>query len=206
MKKSNLIILLVSFYVVVGMVSNIASCRMIDIHGWATDAGTLMFPLIFVLRDLIHKHSGSCVAKTAILACCIGNVFMFACFAIVAAAPPDMSVGAQTEFGQVLMPSGRIILGSIISLSIVELIDTVIYSRVAKRCGKGALAAASSNLVSIPLDSAVIAIIGFYGAVPFEAVVSIFITNVIVKFVMTGIFLPLTKKSKEQQCQKKTSC
>ena len=44
-------------YVVVGMLSNISSLRIINILGISMDAGTLLYPLTFTLRDLIHKKS-----------------------------------------------------------------------------------------------------------------------------------------------------
>lgn len=193
------IAILVAAYCAVSMVSNIASCRMLDIFGWVTDAGTLMFPLIFVIRDMIHKDAGADMAKASIAACVMANVFMFASFFIVAHAPADMSVGAQSEFGAVLLPSGRIILGSLLSIAVAEFVDTLIYDRVADRYGRGAVPSALSNAVSIPLDSLLISIVGFIGAVPLESVVSIFITNCIVKAVMTAIFLPATRARKAME-------
>lgn len=185
---------LIAAYCAVSMVANVCSCRILDVFGWGIDGGTFMFPLIFVIRDLIHKHSNFNTSGVAIAACAVCNIFMFASFAIVAFFPADISTGEQLEFGQVLLPSGRIILGSIISLAIVEFIDAVVYEKVSKKHGKGIITAFMSNLVSIPLDSAAIAVIGFYGDVPDDVVLSIFVINVIIKFAMTTACLPLAKK------------
>lgn len=186
---------LIVAYCAISMVANVCSCRILDVFGWGIDGGTFMFPLIFVIRDLIHKHSDFNNSLISIVACATCNIFMFVSFALVAFLPADMSTGAQTEFAQVLLPSGRIILGSIISLAIVEFIDAIVYERVSKKHGKGIVPAFFSNLVSIPLDSAAIALIGFYGEVPNEVVLSIFITNVIIKLVITTACLPFAKKS-----------
>lgn len=188
---------LVAAYCAVSMVSNIASCRMLDIMGWVTDAGTLMFPLIFVIRDMIHKEAGQGMAKASILACALSNVFMFVSFIVVANAPADMSVGPQTEFGAVLLPSVRIAIASILTILVAEFVDTLVYERVAERHGRGWVPAAVSNVFSIPLDSLLIAVVGFMGTVPADAVVSIFVTNCIVKAVMTGVFLPATRERKK---------
>ena len=43
-------------YVVIGMLSNISSLRIVEVLGISMDAGTLLYPLTFTLRDLIHKN------------------------------------------------------------------------------------------------------------------------------------------------------
>lgn len=194
---NKILMALIAAYCAVSMVANVCSCRILDVFGWGIDGGTFMFPLIFVIRDLIHKHSNFNTSGIAIAACAVCNVFMFASFAIVAFLPPDISTGEQLAFGQVLLPSGRIILGSIISLAIVEFIDAMVYEKVSQKHGKGIVPAFMSNLVSIPLDSAAIALIGFYGDVPNDVVLSIFAINVVIKFIMTTACLPLAKKRME---------
>ena len=67
-------------------------------------------------------------------------------------------------------------------------------ANVSHKHGKGIVPAFMSNLVSIPLDSAAIAVIGFYGDVPNEVVLSIFVINCVIKFAMTTACLPLAKK------------
>lgn len=195
---NKLLMSLICAYCAVSMVANVCACRILDIAGFALDGGSLMFPLIFVIRDLIHKNSDFNVSKVAIIACAICNAFMFACFAATAFLPADLATGEQVEFGQVLLPSGRIMLGSIITLLVVELIDAVVYERVSKKHGKGIVPAFMSNIVSIPLDSAIIAVVGFYGDIPNEAVFSIFVLNIVIKMVMTTACLPLARKRARQ--------
>ena len=196
---NKLLMALIAAYCAVSMVANVCSCRILDVAGLALDGGSFMFPLIFVIRDLIHKKSNLEVSKVTIIACAACNAFMFASFAATAFLPADPATGAQVEFGQVLLPSGRIMLGSIISLLIVELIDAFVYEKVSIKHGKGIVPAFVSNLVSIPLDSAIIAVIGFYGDIPNEAVLDIFVLNIIIKLVMTTACLPLAKKRRESK-------
>jgi len=106
-------------YVVIGMLSNISSLRIVQILGISMDAGTLLYPLTFTLRDLIHKKSDK---KTAIHIVYIGvvmNLLMFIVFFIVSKLPADMLVGDQKEFGQVLVASWRIIIASFKNFSII---------------------------------------------------------------------------------------
>ena len=45
-------------YVAAQMMADIASLRIITIAGYAVDAGTLIYPFTFTLRDLVHKIAG----------------------------------------------------------------------------------------------------------------------------------------------------
>lgn len=195
MKKSTLY--LVALYCAVGMVANITACRIVAPFGFSTDVGTLLFPFVFILKDVIQRTRGLEVTQSAIWASTLCNAFMFAAIAVTAFLPADMAVGPQTEFGSVLLPAGRIMVASIISLSIVNLVDAKVYEAVAKRHGRGAVAAAASNVVSIPLDSALVVLISWVGVLPMGSMVDMIIMNCIVKFVMTFVFLPVTRKRRE---------
>ncbi len=45
-------------YVAAQMMADIASLRIVLLGGFAVDAGTLVYPLTFTLRDLVHKVGG----------------------------------------------------------------------------------------------------------------------------------------------------
>lgn len=195
MKKETLY--LVAAYCAVGMVANITACRIVAPLGFSTDVGTLLFPFVFILKDMIQRKHGLEVTRSAIWSSTACNAFLFAAIALTAWLPADMAVGPQTEFGAVLLPAGRIMVASIISLSIVNLVDAYIYERVSKRFGRGAVAAGASNIVSIPLDSALVVLISWVGVLPVESMVDMILMNCVVKFVMTFVFLPLTRKRAE---------
>lgn len=191
------IVTLIAFYCAVGMVANITASRIVNIFGFATDVGTLLFPLIFVIRDLIHKKTNLEIVKSAIWTCTACNAFLFAAILVTAYLPPDAGAGAQTEFATALLPTARIIVASLVSLAFVELVDAFVYEKASKRFGKGAASAAISNVVSIPLDSFVVIAIAWVGVLPVETMASMFVMNCVVKFVMTFAFMPVVKKRKE---------
>lgn len=188
---------LVAAYCAIGMVANITACRIVAPLGFSTDVGTLLFPFVFIVKDMIQRRHGLDVTKTAIWASTACNAFLFAAIALTAYLPADMAVGPQSEFGQVLLPAGRIMVASIISLSIVNLVDARLYEAVAARHGRGALAAGASNIVSIPLDSALVVLISWVGVLPVESMVDMILMNCAVKFAMTFVFLPATRKRVE---------
>ncbi len=180
-------------YVAAQMLSDIASLRIIDIGGYAVDAGTLIYPFTFTLRDLVHKIGGVSAARTLIFLAAGINVFMALFFWVVARWPADQVTGPQLEFGQVLAPVWGIVVASIVAEVAAELIDTEAYRWWERRFGErhqwGRVLA--SNLVAIPVDSAIfVSLATAFGVFPADVAWSIFWLNVIIKGVVTLVSIP----------------
>ena len=60
------LVLVVGLYLACTLIANIASLRIVIFAGFSIDAGTLIYPLTFTLRDLIHKIGGTQTAKATI--------------------------------------------------------------------------------------------------------------------------------------------
>lgn len=179
-------------YVAAQMLADVASLRVVMFAGMSMDAGTLVYPLTFTLRDMVHKVAGVKATRVLILAAAGINVVMAGLFWLVSVMKPDMSVGLQAEFGRVLAPVWRITLASIVAEVVAEMIDTEAYriwvEKVTKRYQW--LRVLISNAFSIPIDSLIFVWIAFGGVLPKEVIWSIFVSNVIVKGVTTLISLP----------------
>lgn len=179
-------------YVAAQMLADVASLRVVMFAGMSMDAGTLVYPLTFTLRDMVHKVAGVKATRVLILAAAGINVVMAGLFWLVSVMKPDMSVGLQAEFGRVLAPVWRITLASIVAEVVAELIDTEVYQfwveKVTKRYQW--LRVLISNAFSIPIDSLIFVWIAFGGVLPKEVIWSIFLANVVVKGATTLISLP----------------
>ncbi len=193
-KRDHLTIaLLVSvLYVAAQMMSDIASLRIVMIAGYSIDAGTFIYPLTFTLRDMVHKVAGIKAARMLILAAAGINLLMALIFRVVALMPPDLSIGPQEEFGLVLSPIWRIVAASIIAEVISELIDTEGYrfwvEKVTKKYHWARVL--FSNLISIPVDSFLFSFLAFWGIFPAAVVISIFVSNMIIKGITTLVSIP----------------
>lgn len=186
------LMIVVSAYIAAQMMSDIASLRIVDVFGWAVDAGTLVYPFTFTIRDLIHKIAGKAAARTVIVAAAVINLFMAAVFWVVAELPADLVTGPQLEFGVVLAPVWRIVFASIAAEVLSEFIDTEAYQRWVDRFGArlqwGRVLA--SNAVSVPVDSAVFVTVAFIGVLPTEVIWEIFWVNVVFKGLVSIVSLP----------------
>ena len=175
------------------MLADIASLRIITIGGYAVDAGTLIYPFTFTLRDLVHKIGGKGAARTLIALAAVINIFMALFFALVARMPPDPFTGPQVEFGTVLAPVWGIVIASIVAEVVAELIDTEAYSAWVKRFGERLQwgRVLFSNSISIPVDSALfVGLATLFGVFPSEVAWSIFWVNVVLKGLVTLISIP----------------
>jgi hypothetical protein len=194
MNRSIRTLLIVSgAYVAAQMLADVASLRIIEIGGFAVDAGTLIYPFTFTLRDLVHKIAGKSAARTVIFLAAAINVFMAIFFWVVARLPADPITGPQLEFGEALSPVWGIVVASILAEVVAELIDTEVYQRWVSRFGErrqwGRVLA--SNAVAIPIDSAVfVGLATLLGVFPAEVAWSIFWVNVVFKGVVTVVSIP----------------
>ncbi|MEO0079439.1 MAG: queuosine precursor transporter [candidate division WOR-3 bacterium] len=179
-------------YIAAQILADITSLRIVVIAGFSVDAGTLIYPFTFTLRDLVHKTAGIRAARWLIIAAGVINLFMAGLFWLVARLPPDVHVGPQLEFGMVLSPVWRIVIASIFAEVASELVDGEIYQLWVNRVGRRRqwMRVLTSNSVSVPLDSALFCSLAFIGRMPILTVVSIFWANIIAKGITTLISLP----------------
>jgi len=193
-------IVLVSIYIAAQLLSDIASLKIALIAGFSIDAGTLIYPLTFTIRDLVHKRLGIQAARTVIVLAAGINLFMALFFQLAAWLPQDPAWGLGKEFAAILGPVWRIVIASIAAEVISEFIDTEIYhiwqSRITRRYQW--MRVLSSNAVSVPVDSLIFCWGAFGFTLPHDVVWSIVAANIIVKGLVTLVSLPSIYLVKEK--------
>jgi uncharacterized integral membrane protein (TIGR00697 family) len=182
----------IAAYIAAQMLADMLSLKIARVAGFSVDAGTLVYPFTFTLRDLVHKLLGRTAARTVIVAAAAINLVMAGLFALAAVLPADPEWPLQQEFAAVLTPVWRIVIASILAEVVSEWADTEIYhlwvTRVTRRFQWARVLV--SNSASLPLDSLVFCWGAFGGRLPAATVWSIFWANVIVKGLVTLVSLP----------------
>lgn len=196
-------IIIIGFYVAMQIFADVGSLRILRIASFSIDGGTLVYPITFTLRDLVHKQLGKRAARTLILLAAALNVVMALFFWLISVLPADTSVGAQVEFNTVLGPVWRIVFASIVAEVVAELIDTEAYhfytQRLKARWQWGRVL--FSNAFSVPIDSFTFCFLAFYGILPTNVVLSIVWSNILVKGGITLFSIPLIYSVKENQTE-----
>ena len=186
-KRLKIIIAAAAGYISLIIFSNLGSLRILNIAGLSVDGGALLYPFTFTMRDLLHKKTGAQITRFTIWLAAGINILLFAFVWMVGALPADPTVGAQAEYSLVLAPGLRLVAASVVAMTIAELIDTVVYSAVRRKYGtrKQWLRVILSNTISVPIDTAVFLLIAYTGLYDFSVLVGMFLSNLIIKYVVS---------------------
>lgn len=168
-------------------------------------AGVLLWPVVFVLTDIINEYYGrqgvrllsflaAGLISYAFVMFYLGIRLVPADFWIVTRQQygiPDMNTAFSVIFGQGLW----IITGSLVAFLIGQLVDVTVFHYFKKATGEKMiwLRATGSTLVSQFIDSFVVLLIAFYIGAGWELslVLAIGVVNYIYKFLMAIILTPL---------------
>lgn len=188
-----LAVIVVAAYIAAQMLSDIASLKIGVVGGLAVDMGTFIYPITFTLRDVVHKILGKNNTRILIITAGIINLFMSAYLLWTTKVPGDPFWGLNDEYAAILAPVWRIVIASIVAELISELLDTEIYhwfvTKITKRYQWARVLV--SNSVSVPIDNLIFAVGAFAYNLPWSVVWEIFLINLIVKYGITLVSLPL---------------
>jgi uncharacterized integral membrane protein (TIGR00697 family) len=171
-------------YVCTVLISNILSNQIINL-GFITDAGTLVFPLIFTIRDYMHIKDKEMTKKISNLTIVINIVFSLLVFIILKLEV----VGDNNLKG--INSTFLIVLASCIAFYISQKVDYAIFEKT-KSIFK-------SNLVSIFVDTILFSIVAFFQLNP-KIIISIFISNLVIKYIITILHILFLKGIKNDIC------
>ena len=185
-------VILSGLYLFFSLAGNIAATKVTYFGGLVMDAG-FIYSLTFTWRDLIHKQLGQKAAITTIWLSGAINLLAALYFQLVVMMPAQTdwaSAGGQTAWEFLFSLQMRIVLASILTALVAELIDTKVYQLWTKSGREGWpqwTRVFASNSISIPVDSLMFPIIAFAGVLGIEALQQMVWTNIIVKALVTAL-------------------
>lgn len=149
------------------LISNLAAVKLWDFFGVAVDGGIAVFPLTYILSDLIVEFYGKHIAKHIILAGFLVNLIAVSVFYLVIALPAYPGWTMQNAFSAVLGFAPRIIAGSLAAYICANLFNNYIFIKLKQ--SKGLFAdrfiarALGSSAFAHIVDSAIFETIAFLG-------------------------------------------
>ncbi|MFA9290589.1 MAG: queuosine precursor transporter [Solirubrobacteraceae bacterium] len=168
--------------------------------------GVLVWPIIFILTDIINDYYGFKAIKflTIISVIHIAIVFVLIFFAIKVSPDNDwwntsqkengilnMSIAFNAVFGQGL----NIIIASIIAFLIGQIIDAFVFKKIKQKTGNKFIwaRATTSTLISQFIDSIIVTIVAFYALsnMPLNKAIALAITAYFYKFIVALLSTPL---------------
>lgn len=154
------------------LISNLAAIKLWNFFDIAVDGGVILFPLTYIVGDLIVEFYGKKIAKNIIFAGFLVNIIAIFVFYIVIALPPYEGWNMQSAFSSVLGFTPRIILGSLIAYICSNLCNNYIFTKLKNSDGIFASSfiarAIGSSAFAHIIDSSIFEIIAFIGVLPFN--------------------------------------
>ncbi len=188
-------VVVIAAYVGAQMLANIASLKIGIMFTLAVDMGTFIYPITFTLRDVAHKILGKHAVRWLVIMAAVVNLCAALYMWWVTTVPSDLSWGLGAEWAQVFNPAllWRIVLASILAQVVSELVDTEVYHWWVMRVTRERqwTRVLVSNSVSVPVDNLIFAVGAFAWILPWSVVWQIFLFNLVLKFGITIISLPL---------------
>ncbi len=187
-------ILFVSFL----LVSNIAATKLIGVHVGAAflvfDGGAVLFPLTYVLGDVMSEVYGFARARRAILAGFAVSIIASLAFWLVQAAPPGPGYENQDAFAAVLGFVPRIVAASLGGYLVGQLLNSRVLVWIKERFGAERLwvRLIGSTVVGEAADTVIFCTIAFYGIVTGAAFANYVLTGYVYKVGLEVVLLPVT--------------
>ncbi len=184
------------------LISNLAAIKLWDFFGIAVDGGIVLFPLSYILGDLIIEFYGIRTSRNIIYAGFLVNIIAALVFYAVIALPPFPGWEMQEAYASVLGFSPRIILGSLCGFLASSLLNNYLFVKMKESnsvFGRSFIARAlGSSVFAHIVDSGVFETIAFFGVLPFPE----FMKQMIFAYLL-GLLLETVLSPVENIIQKK---
>jgi len=176
------------------LISNILATKIILIGPWAAPAGVLIFPIAYIINDVIVEVWGYKKARLIIWSGFAVNLLAAVFFTLAIVVPAAPFWQNQSAFSTILGSTPRIIIASLLAYLTGSFLNAFVMSKV-KVLMKGkdfSVRAILSTLVGETADSMIFITIAFVGNLPFNVLVGMIFTQACIKTVYEIVILPFT--------------
>jgi len=193
-KVSVLFLLTGVFFAACLLISNILASKIIMIGPWSAPAGVLIFPLAYIINDVIVEVWGYAKARLIIWAGFGVNLLAAFFFMLGIAMPSAPFYEGQEAFQSVLGSSVRIVIASLSAYVAGSFLNAFVMSKFKKMTeGRGfSIRAIVSTLAGEGADSFLFISIAFTGIFPFPVILGMILTQTLLKTIYEIMVLPVT--------------
>lgn len=193
-RHSNWFLLVAALFVTSLIVSNIIAVKVIDVAGMILPAAIIIFPISYILGDVLTEVYGFARARQVIWLGFLCN--LFAVIAIFAGGllPAAGFWPGQDAYDMILGAVPRILAASFVAYLVGEFVNAYVLARL-KVAMEGRhlwVRTIGSTLAGQLLDSAIFITIAFAGIMPVEILLGAIVTQWLVKSAYEALATPLT--------------
>lgn len=193
---SSTFLFIVVIFVSCILISNILASKIISIFGFSMTGGVLVFPITYILGDVITEVYGFKNSKKVIVYGFICNLLMVILFAIAMRLPYPEYWQNQEAFVAILSNTPRLLLASFIGYLLGGLSNAFIMEYIKNNSKIKYLwfRTILSTIIGEGLDTFVFLMIGFYGTMKTGNLMSMILFQSFAKILYEVILTPLTYK------------
>jgi uncharacterized integral membrane protein (TIGR00697 family) len=176
------------------LLSNIGAVKLIEFGPIITDGGAFLFPLVYIVGDVLSEVYGLKAARRAIFLAFALSILASLTFWAVQVAPSAQEWENQSAFESVLGFVPRIVLASVCGFLVGQLLNAYVLVKLKKRTAEKALwfRLIGSTVVGEFADTLTFCTIAFYGVITGGDFLNYVITGYLYKTLLEVLLLPIT--------------
>ena len=193
-RHSNWFLIIAALFVTSLIVSNVIAVKLIDVAGMILPAAIIIFPISYILGDVLTEVYGFARARQVIWLGFLCNLFAVIAISIGGLLPAAGFWEGQQAYDMILGAVPRILAASFIAYLVGELVNAYVLARL-KVAMEGRhlwVRTIGSTLAGQLLDSAIFITIAFAGIMPVEVLLGAIVTQWLVKSGYEALATPLT--------------
>lgn len=185
---------LVAVFVGLLIISNIGATKLIAFGPLITDGGVFLFPLVYIVGDIVSEVYGFKAARKAILLGFGMSILAALTFFLVQVSPPADGWPNQAAFEAVLGFVPRIVAASVAGFLVGQLLNAYVLVRIKQRTKERNLwlRLIGSTAVGEFADTVVFCTIAFYGVITGVEFLNYVIVGYLYKTLIEVLLLPVT--------------
>jgi queuosine precursor transporter len=158
---------IVGVFVGLLLISNIGAVKLIEFGPIITDGGVFLFPLVYIVGDILSEVYGFKAARKAIFIGFAMSILAALTFWLVQISPPAEAWSNQEAFESVLGFVPRIVLASVAGYLVGQLLNAWVLVKIKERTQEKALwlRLLGSTIIGEFADTIVFCTIAFYGVI-----------------------------------------
>lgn len=186
-------VILASFVALL-LISNIAGVKLISLGPIITDGGAILFPLTYILGDILTEVYGYKYARRAIWTAFSLMAVMSVVLIVVGALPAADAWENQSSWDAVLGFVPRIVIASLVAFVIGQFVNAFVLAKLKVATGgkKMWLRLIGSTLIGELLDTTIFALIAFGGILSGQEMIGFIAFGWAFKTLVEVVMLPIT--------------
>ena len=186
--------IIAAVFVALLLLSNISAVKLIEFGPLITDGGLFLFPLVYIVGDVLTEVYGFKAAKRVIYTGFAIGVLAAFTYYLVQIAPPAASWENQAAFESILGFVPQIVIASVLAFLAGQLLNSLVLVKVKAKTNEKKLwlRLISSTAVGQLADTVVFTMIASLGRLSFDEFLNYLVVGYLYKTLIEVLLLPIT--------------